>query len=370
MGSPLDAMLSAYGRLPIPSREEQVLLGRAVRAWLDWEPSPEDQAAGRTEPPARVRRAGERAREQLVSRNMLLVARQAAAFSVSSMVAIERQDLIQEGAIGLCRAAEMFDPARGFAFSTFAVWWIRQSITRLVHTSGSIRIPVKRSQAMHGLRQWVEAFTAREGRSPSDEEAMAALALTPGDLAILRKAAAIRHVGSLDAVMGDGDGDSWGSSVAAPEPDTAPLAGDQELDLVLHLLGPWPDLREVMSRLLSRQCYGEISAAMGVSLPAARRLGRQARAMARRLVHEAAQRDQLAESGAHPLLAVASDGSGPQDRGEELEAPVQAALPIQVIQQLTLDLWDSSAGQVPSGRVALVCQSGVNSTRSRDITIS
>jgi len=90
--------------------------------------------------------------------------------------------------------------------------------------------------------------------------------------------------------------------------------------------------------------------------------------MARRLVHEAAQRDQPAESGAHALLAVASDGSGPQDRGEELEAPVQAALPIQVIQQLTLDLWDSSAGQVPSGRVALVCQSGVVSSRSNDIT--
>lgn len=339
MGSPLDALLAAYSRVPIPTRSEQVLLGRAVRAWLDWQPSPEDLAEGRTEPPPRVKRAGQRAREQLVSRNMLLVAKAAASFSVSSVVVLDRQDLIQEGAIGLCRAVELFDPARGFAFSTFAVWWIRQSITRLVHTSGSIRIPVKRSQAMHQLRQWVEQYTAREGRSPSDDEAMAALGLTPGDLAILRQAAAIRHVGSLDALMGD-DGDSWGSTVAAPENDPAG-AGDQESDLVLDLLRPWPDLREVMSRLLCRQSYAEIASGMKIPLPAAYRLGRQARAMARRLIH--AQMEAAATASCS-LLPEESTETGPQATADDLEATAGPA-PHQVDQQLTIDLWSAWSAQ-------------------------
>ena len=94
MGTPLDSLLGAYARLPIPSREEQVLLGRAIRRWLDWDPAPEKAPPG-------VQRAGKRAREQMVARNMLLVAKQARSFSVSSVVALEVQDLIQEGAIGL-----------------------------------------------------------------------------------------------------------------------------------------------------------------------------------------------------------------------------------------------------------------------------
>jgi RNA polymerase sigma factor (sigma-70 family) len=273
LGSPLDSLLGAYSRLPIPTREEQVLLGRAIRKWLDWDPSPEDAPPG-------VKRSGRRAREQMVSRNMLLVARQARSFSVSSVVALEVQDLIQEGAIGLSRAAEKFDPTRGCSFSTYAVPWIRQSMTRLVHTSGPIRIPVKRASSMNQLRQWVEAFTAREGRSPTDEEAIEGMEITAADLRILRQAAAVRQVGSLDALMGDGDGDSFLSTVAAP---MAWASGGQR-DLVLEALKTWPDLQEVMDRQLAGQGTAEISLAMGITRKAAVKLADRAQAMAQRLV--------------------------------------------------------------------------------------
>jgi RNA polymerase sigma factor (sigma-70 family) len=283
VSSPLDAMMQAYGRLPIPTREEQVLLGRKIRAWLDWEPSLEEQQQGIIEPPKRLRRAGERAREQLISRNMLLVADQARSFSVSSTPALELQDLIQEGAIGLCRAAELFDPALGYAFSTYAVLWIRQSMTRLVHGSGAIHIPTKRSQAMHGLRKWCEAFNAREGRPPTDAEQLAA-GLTgvqrSGDLVILRQAAAVYQLRSLDVVMGDEDSDTWLSTVAAPANDPQPTASNRELDQVLQMLQPWPVLQEVMERRLAGQPFCEISLAMGMSERAAIRRGRQAMAMA------------------------------------------------------------------------------------------
>jgi RNA polymerase sigma factor (sigma-70 family) len=273
LGSPLDSLLGAYARLPIPSREEQLLLGRAIRAWLDWAPSPDEAPPG-------VRRAGQRAREQMVSRNMLLVAKQARSFSVSSSVALEVQDLIQEGAIGLSRAAEKFDPTRGCSFATYAVPWIRQSMTKLVHTSGAIRIPVKRAGSMHKLRQWVEAFTAREGRSPTDAEALEGMGISAADLRILRQAAAVRLVGSLDALMGDGDGDSFISTVAAPVAGV----GGQQRDQVIEALTPWPDLQEVMERQLAGQGPVEISSAMGITRKAAVQLGERAQAMARRLV--------------------------------------------------------------------------------------
>jgi RNA polymerase sigma factor (sigma-70 family) len=275
LGSPLDSLLGAYARLPIPSREEQVLLGRAIRKWLDWDPAPEKAPPG-------VQRAGRRAREQMVLRNMLLVATQARSFSVSSVVALEPQDLIQEGAIGLTRAAEKFDPTRGFSFATYAVPWIRQSMTRLVHTSGSIRLPVKRASKMNQLRQWVEAFTAREGRSPTDQEAMEGMGLSAADLRILRQAAAVRHVVSLDSLMNDGEGDSYITTVAAPT--TTADTTTTERAQVLEALEPWPDLREIMRRRLAGQTCQEAGLAMGITRLAAERLWERALAMAQHLM--------------------------------------------------------------------------------------
>lgn len=295
-------MLQAYGRLPIPTREEQVLLGRAVRAWLDWTPSPEEKSQGITEPPRRISRAGERARDQLVSRNMLLVAKQARSFSVSSNPALEIQDLIQEGSIGLCRAAELFDPLHGTAFSTFAVWWIRQSMTRLVHTSGAIRIPTKRSQAMHKLRRWAEAFTAREGRSPSDAEAMEALGLTAGDLVILREAAMVRQLRSLDVAIEDG-GDTWLSTVVAPARDPEETVIDQQWDLVVRILAPWPVLQEVMKRRLAGQNNWEIGLQMGITERMAVRRCREALDTARWLL-------QKPDGDNAPLTVEAATGAG------------------------------------------------------------
>jgi RNA polymerase primary sigma factor len=278
MGSSLDALLAAYARLPIPSREEQLLLGRAIRAWLDWEPSQEEMARGILEAPPRLKRAGQRARDQLVARNMLLVARQARAFSIRSIVALDVEDLIQEGAIGLCRAAEKFDPARGCTFSTYAVWWIRQSMNVLVHSSGPVKVPVKRAASMNRLRQWVEAFAVREGRSPTDAEAMEALHLTAADLLLLRKAAAVRQVISLDAFLrGDEDGESWGSTVAAPAAD---VTGD-DWEVVLEVLQPWPVVQEVMARRLSGQSHAEVSTAMAITRAETVRLEAKGTALAR-----------------------------------------------------------------------------------------
>ncbi len=279
-------MLQSYGRLPIPTREEQVLLGRAIRAWLDWEPSMEERAAGVTKPPWKLQRAGERARDQLVSRNMLLVAKEARSFSVRSVAVLDVEDLIQEGAIGLCRAAEKFDPALGYTFSTYASLWIRQSMTRLIHSSGGIRIPTKRSQSMHRLRQWVEAFTVRAGRPPTAAETLEAGIAgvsTVGDLVILREAAAAYQVVSLDAAR-DENSDPLMNFVVAPAGNQATSADGSEWEVVVAVLRPWPLLQEVMERRLAGQCYKEISVAMGITVRTAVRQEELAILMARDLL--------------------------------------------------------------------------------------
>jgi len=289
VGGSLDAMLQSYGRLPIPTREEQVLLGRAIRAWLDWEPSREERAAGVTKPPWKLQRAGERARDQLVSRNMLLVAKEARSFSVKSTPALDVEDLIQEGAIGLCRAAEKFDPALGYTFSTYASLWIRQSMTRLIHSSGAIRIPTKRSQSMHRLRQWAEAFAVRTGRPPTAAESIEAGIAgvrTVGDLVILREAAAAYQVVSLDAAR-DEDSDPLLNFVVAPVGHQATSVDGSEWEVVVAVLRPWPLLQEVMERRLTGQDYKEISVAMGITVRTAVRQEELAILMARDLLDNA-----------------------------------------------------------------------------------
>lgn len=279
-------MLSSYSRLPIPTKAEQVLLGRAIRAWLDWEPGPEERKSGITKPPRRIQRAGMRARTQLVSRNMLLVAREARSFSISSIVGLEIQDLIQEGAVGLCRAAEKFDPSLGYAFSTYAVLWIRQSMTQLLHSSGTIRIPTKRSQAMHKLRQWIEAFTVKVGRPPTDEESLRsgiAGVKSLDDLRILRDAAMAYQVRSLDSVIKDDDGDTLINVVAAPANEGG-LSEDKECEMVVSALRPWPKLQETLQRRFAGQCWADIGVAMGISTRVASRRGEMAWMLAKDLL--------------------------------------------------------------------------------------
>lgn len=366
LGSPLDSLLGAYARLPIPSREEQVLLGRAIRTWLDFDPSPDAAPPG-------VQRAGKRAREQMVSRNMMLVATQANYFSVSSSVALEVQDLIQEGAIGLSRAAEKFDPTRGCTFSTYAVPWIRQSMTLLVHTSGSIRIPVKRASSMNRLRQWIEAFTVREGRSPTDEEAIEGMRITAADLRILRQAAAVRQVGSLDALVGDDDGNSLLSFVVAP----MTAGGTTQRDLLLAALRPWPKLAETLDRRMDGQTYKEISRAMGISLGAAQGFGKQALAMAKRLVAADQQQQPMplqvaveVEIGQQQLSLLPLFGIAASDRKRKA-AKKRAKRAQAIAQQLEIAItMEQQLSLLPLFGIGLMHQLGLDSSRCNDVASS
>jgi RNA polymerase sigma factor (sigma-70 family) len=147
------------GRFPLLTAAQEIHLGQAVREWLD-HPGPV--------PPALERR-GRRARDRFVQANLRLVISFAEKYrSVPSQY---QDDLIQAGNLGLMRAVEKFDPTRGYKFSTYAYWWIRQGVhSFLEHYGRSIRLPTTHAAQHSKVQTAMLDLTAELNRSPTRQE--------------------------------------------------------------------------------------------------------------------------------------------------------------------------------------------------------
>lgn len=161
----IDETFSAYmnvvrsndERYGLIAADREVELGRAVFEWLSAEnPSPQ------------VAQKGQRAKQRLIEANLRLVV------SVSKKYqnkGLEMMDLIQEGNMGLDTAARKFDYRKGYKFSTYAYWWIRQSMTRAIaEKSNPIRLPIHANEKLVTARRFTERFRTENGRSPSERE--------------------------------------------------------------------------------------------------------------------------------------------------------------------------------------------------------
>ncbi|MGW2210302.1 sigma-70 family RNA polymerase sigma factor [Streptomyces sp. NPDC001781] len=209
------------GRHRILSAEEEVALGRRIQMGLR---AAESRAAGRaSDELAEMVRDGDAARRTLVRHNVRLAIDIAKRY-LPGAGDLEFDDLIQEGILGLNRAAEKFDPTMGYKFSTYGSWWVRQSITRAIaNTSSVVRLPVHIREDLRRVNQYARGFEARNGRPPTISELAEALGEKPETIqALLDYSAPIIH---LDVPVDDEGGATLGDLLLAskteqPEDDT------------------------------------------------------------------------------------------------------------------------------------------------------
>jgi len=158
---------------------------------------------------ARIKRGDKRAREHMIKANLRLVVKIARDYEG---IGLPLLDLINEGNIGLMKAVERFDPAKGGKLSTYASWWIKQSIKRaLANQSKTIRLPVHLVDKISKMRRTAMKLQEEFGREPTDEELAEELQTTPIRVAQMREAS-IRPA-SLDAPIGDEDSNSFSEIV-------------------------------------------------------------------------------------------------------------------------------------------------------------
>jgi len=175
-GDSVRAYLRDIGRIPLLEHDEEILLGRKVQQLmkiveLKQELGPiEDEdlakALGITKKEMkRQLRDGERAKDKMVMANLRLVVSVAKKYTKRNM---ELLDIIQEGSIGLVRGVEKFDPGRGYKFSTYAYWWIRQGITRAIaEKSRAIRLPIHVTENLNKLKKAQRELSQINGEMPN-----------------------------------------------------------------------------------------------------------------------------------------------------------------------------------------------------------
>jgi len=196
--------LNQAGREPLLTIDEELILGRAVQEWQTMEPTESPTPEQR-----RIIRRGQRAKDRMFKANLRLVINVAKKYTKIAQH-LELSDLIQEGNIGLNRAIEKFDPARGYKFSTYAYWWIRQGITRaLTQCERTIRLPIHAVEIMTKLRVFLPEYQRQHGRMPSVDACMEHVGMK--DAPTMR--IYLRHmqaVTSLDArVAGDSENSTY-----------------------------------------------------------------------------------------------------------------------------------------------------------------
>ncbi|HEX3811594.1 MAG TPA: RNA polymerase sigma factor SigB [Mycobacteriales bacterium] len=214
--------LNEIGKVTLLTAEQEVDLSKRIEAGLyaaHLLAERTDIGAARKRDLQQLVRDGQRAKEHLLEANLRLVVSLAKRYTGHGMPFL---DLIQEGNLGLIRAVEKFDYAKGFKFSTYATWWIRQAITRAMADQGrTIRLPVHLVEQVNKLQRTRRLLHQQLGRDASDEELGAELDIDPSRIAELTAHA--RDLVSIDQTVGDDGESQLGDFI---EDTDAPIAED------------------------------------------------------------------------------------------------------------------------------------------------
>ena len=190
-GDNVRAYLRDIGRIPLLAHDEEILLGRQVQRLMEIRaceellsnPTQQDLADSLELTLKELRkqiRNGEKAKEKMVTANLRLVVSVAKKYTKRNM---ELLDIIQEGTIGLVRGVEKFDPGRGYKFSTYAYWWIRQGITRAIaEKSRAIRLPIHITENLNRLKKAQRELSQLNGEMPTLNQLSETLDLTVDEI--------------------------------------------------------------------------------------------------------------------------------------------------------------------------------------------
>tara|TARA_Y100001968_G_scaffold307071_1_gene324505 strand:+ start:217 stop:1161 length:945 start_codon:yes stop_codon:yes gene_type:complete len=205
---PISWYLSTIGRIPLLTPAEEIELGNQVQMMMSLTEEfllNEEEPKALTSKQKRLIRIGRRAKERMMKANLRLVVSVAKKYQGKGL---ELLDLVQEGSLGLERAVEKFDPTRGYKFSTYAFWWIRQSMTRAIACqSRTIRLPVHLSERLTTIRKISLDLAHKLGAMPSRLEIAEEMDIPVEELdSLLRQALT---TSSLDAPVNGEEGRSF-----------------------------------------------------------------------------------------------------------------------------------------------------------------
>jgi RNA polymerase primary sigma factor len=237
---PVRMYLKEIGKVPLLTAEEEVDLAKRIEAGLF--ASEKLATSKKLTPQMRrdlewIERDGQLAKKKLVEANLRLVVSIAKRYVGRGMLFL---DLIQEGNLGLIRAVEKFDYTKGYKFSTYATWWIRQAITRAIADQArTIRIPVHMVETINKLIRIQRQLLQDLGREPSPEEIAKEMDLTPDKVREILKVS--QEPVSLETPIGEEEDSHLGdfiedSDAVVPVDAASFILLQEQLDSVLHTL--------------------------------------------------------------------------------------------------------------------------------------
>lgn len=293
--------LREIGRVPLLTREQEIVFGKQVQQMMKLIEAKEALTKKTDSPPTleewahhvnlsetevkQIVHQGKRAKQKMIEANLRLVVAIAKKYQKRNM---EFLDLIQEGTLGLERGVEKFDPTRGYKFSTYAYWWIRQAITRAIAQQGrTIRLPIHITEKLNKIKKVQRELAQKLGRSPLPGEVAKELDLEPTQIREYLNMA--RQPVSLDVRVGDNQDTELQEMLEdeGPSPEHYTTQEFLRQDLYNLLAELTPQQREVLCLRFGLEDGNELSLAkvgerLNLSRERVRQLEHQALAHLRR----------------------------------------------------------------------------------------